>query len=91
MDRGIVELDAIRYLEYQISKDVICVISTGGDESGAAGFVDGLVDCRLLPNNFAGKIIVSGTRINWVVLQILLLAARNYQRNSPRRNYAANA
>ena len=32
LDNGIVELDAIRYLEYQLRKNVICVISTGGDE-----------------------------------------------------------
>ena len=64
-DRNILELDAIKYLEYQLHVGVICVISTGGDESGAAGFVDGLVDCKLLPKDLAAKILVSGTRINW--------------------------
>ena len=63
--RGILELDAIRYLEYQLRAGVVCAISTGGDESGASGFVDGLVGCELLPQELAGKIVVSGTRINW--------------------------
>jgi len=65
LDRGIVELDAIRYLEYQLREGVSCAISTGGDESGAAGFVDGLVDGGLLTKDLADKIYVSGTRINW--------------------------
>lgn len=65
LDKGILELDAIRYLAYQLQEGVTCAISTGGDESGAAGFVAGLVDCGLLPKDLAVKIIISGTRINW--------------------------
>jgi len=65
LDRGIVEFDAIRYLEFQLRAGVSCAISTGGDESGAAGFVDGLVNCGLLPGDLAREILVSGTRINW--------------------------
>ena len=42
---GVLDLDAIRYLEHQLREGVICAISTGGDESGACGFVDGLVSC----------------------------------------------
>lgn len=65
LDRGIVELDAVRYLEYQLRDGVICAISTGGDESGAAGFIDGLVIGGFLSKELADKIIISGTRINW--------------------------
>jgi hypothetical protein len=65
LDKGIVELDAIRYLEHQLIEGVICAISTGGDESGAAGFVDGLVERGLLSKDLADNIHVSGTRINW--------------------------
>ena len=70
VDSGIVELDAIRYLEYLLQKGIICAISTGGDESGAAGFVDGLVDCGLLSRNLADKVYVSGTRINWKKMSV---------------------
>ncbi len=65
LDNGIVELDAIKYLQYQLQEDVLCVISTGGDESGATGFVDGLVDYGLLPKDLAEKIYVSGTLLDW--------------------------
>lgn len=62
---GILELDAIEYLKYLLNKGVVCVISTGGDTCGAAGFIDGLVNCGLLPENLAARIFVSGTLINW--------------------------
>ena len=67
---GILELDAIRYLEHQVREGVICVISTAGDESGASGFLDGLVHCGLLPQDIANQILVSGTRIDWDKMQI---------------------
>lgn len=67
---GILEFDGIEYLKYQLKKGTVCVISTGGDEYGAAGFIDGLVDCKLLPQNLANKIIVSGTRLNWEKMSV---------------------
>jgi hypothetical protein len=67
---GILELDAIKYLESRVREGIIYAISTGGDEYGAIGFVDGLVLCGLLSQEVANKIIISGTRINWDQLSI---------------------
>jgi hypothetical protein len=57
-------------MEYQIREGVICAISTGGDECGAVGFVDGLVECGILSKDLGAKILVSGTRINWNELTV---------------------
>lgn len=43
-------------MEHQLIEGVICAISTGGDESGAAGFVDGLVERGLLSKDLADNI-----------------------------------
>jgi hypothetical protein len=64
---GIIRLEAIEYLKSRLSKGVTCVISTASYEDGARGFVDGLVDCGLLPKELAGKIVFTGTVVNWQI------------------------
>lgn len=70
-NNNIIELDAIKYLKHQLRAGTACVISTAGDESGAAGFVDGLVNCKLLSEELANKIFISGTRMNWNSLTVV--------------------
>ena len=62
---GVVIKPAIEYLEYRLKEGVLCVISTASYEDGAVGFVQGLVQCKLLPEDLAGKIVVSGTQVDW--------------------------
>lgn len=68
---NVLELNAIKYLEYQLRAGTACVISTAGDESGAHGFIDGLVSCKLLPEELAAKIFISGTKMNWGNLTVV--------------------
>lgn len=67
---GIVITEAIEYLKYRLSQNVICVISTASYEDGAKGFVDGLVECGLIPRELTAKIVISGTQINWEQLKV---------------------
>lgn len=67
---GIIAFDAIKYLNYRLKQGVVCIISTASYEDGARGFVDGLVDCDLLPQELAEKIVFSGTRIDWDKMQV---------------------
>lgn len=68
--KGIIIRDAIEYLKYRLSQQVICVISTASYEDGALGFVDGLVDCKLIPQSLSSKIMISGTQIDWSSLRV---------------------
>lgn len=70
-NNNILELDAIKYLEYQLRAGTTCIISTAGDENGTAGFIDGLVNCKLLPEELADKILISGTKMNWDNLTVV--------------------
>lgn len=67
---NIVIPEAIEYLKHRLEQNVICIISTASYEDGALGFIDGLIECGLLPKDLASKIIVSGTQIDWIQLKV---------------------
>jgi hypothetical protein len=65
VEDDIVYSTSIEYLSKSVEKGDICVISTGGYETGAHGFLDGLVDAGLLTLEIRGKIQVSGSKMDW--------------------------
>lgn len=70
LDKGIVIIPAIKYLEHRLQHETTCVISTGGYEDGAIGFFEGLVKHGLLNKSLSKKIIFSGTKVDWKNLTV---------------------
>jgi hypothetical protein len=62
---GIVRLKAIEYLARSVNEKYICVISTGNYKHGAIGFIKSLVKNKLLSQQEASLIKLSGTEVNW--------------------------
>ncbi|MAZ77211.1 MAG: hypothetical protein CMF39_00845 [Legionellaceae bacterium] len=62
---GVVYKEAITYLASLVASGHACVLSTGGYETGAHGFLDGLVTAGWLTQKAREKIIVSGAVVDW--------------------------
>lgn len=70
LDNGVTRLLAIEYLKYSVECGDICVISTASYSEGAEGFLLGLVEAGLIPQQVAEKIIISGNVIDWSTLTV---------------------
>jgi hypothetical protein len=62
---GVLRVEAIQHLERNLEEGNTCVLSTGSYQDGAYGFVDGLIESRLLSPAAGQKILISGAIVDW--------------------------
>ncbi len=58
-------LDSMVHLKSGLESAELCIFSTGSYTEGEAGFVEALVEQKLLPENALEKLPISGAIIDW--------------------------
>ncbi len=62
---GVIRKEAIAFLEARVKQGITCILSTGSYQDGALGFVDALVQAKLISPETQKKLRVSGAVVDW--------------------------
>lgn len=65
IEKGVIRKEAIAYLEEKVQQGILCILSTGSYQDGAAGFVDALEESKLISKNTALALYISGAIVDW--------------------------